>query len=245
MSASMAINSFRTFYVRIESLPRSEFSVPKHVLEIIEEILLGTPRGGSPTIAPIASYPSFVTVREKPLTIIIDGNHRATAFAMLKVLASKPAQTDYIEATLREYCEKHEPGLKWQVNMMDVLNVLHSGGGKSCSDLLDAKSDLVEQFASVEYIPALLVQEESFSTLCRERVVPGENPKILLPMHQGLCDDDSLGFAFPQAGQVHGRALSFKAMPFIPPVSGSNWWIMDDEVCMHSMYCRLHITKWV
>ena len=206
-------------YIPLNSLPRSEFSNAHHVLKIVEEILRSTAEGGLCHIAPIAiaSYPSLIKGGGKPLTVIIDGNHRATVVALLQFLASKPvaARKGTLKIPLAEYCQKHGLGTKWQIDLLDVLDELCSIRGKSCSDLLDAEKDLVGRFASINQIPALVVQEESFHTVCQQRGL-GSKPKILLPMHQTLFNDDSLGFAFPQAGQVHGRALGFRPMPLIP-----------------------------
>lgn len=105
-------------YVSLEDLTRSKFSKPKHVLRIIEEILLSAPDGGLCPIAPImiATYPNLVTEGEsEELTIIIDGNHRVTAVILLRVLASKPnavrneADTN---AALQQYCQEHALGSK-------------------------------------------------------------------------------------------------------------------------------------
>jgi len=165
-------------YVSLASLPRSEFSVAKHVLKMIEEILLSKANGGLYSMAPIAiaSYPSLVAARQKPLTIIIDGDHRATAVALLWFLANQPASTRRTvdDKALHEYCQKHGLGIKWEVDLADALNELHSDRGKSCSDLIDAEKDGMERFARIEHVPALVVQEESFHTICQQRTSGAE-----------------------------------------------------------------------
>lgn len=211
-------------HVSLASLPRSEFSVAKHVLKMMEEILRSNADGGLYSMAPIAiaSYPSLVVASQKPLTIIIDGNHRATAVALLRFLANQPASTRRTvdDEALHEYCQKHGLGIKWEVDLADALAELHSDRGRSCSALIEAEKDGMERFARIEHVPALVVQEESFHTICPQRST-GPKPQLLQPMHQALYNEESLGFAFPNAGQVHGRALSFKAMPLMPSVSAS------------------------
>jgi len=191
---------------------------------MIEEILLSKANGGLYSMAPIAiaSYLSLVVARQKLLIIIIDGNYRAMAVALLWFLANQPASTRRTvdDKALHEYCQKHGLGIKWEVDLADALNELHSDRGKSCSDLIDAEKDGMERFARIEHVPALVVQEESFHTICQQRT-SGPKPQLLQPMHQALYNEESLGFAFPNAGQVHGRALSFKAMPLMPSVSAS------------------------
>jgi len=209
-------------YIGLESLSRSEFSGPRQVLFIIEEILksASTKDDGVCSVAPIAvaTYPAFLTRRGKELTIIIDGNHRVTATVFLRFLAAHfrgafaPKTATVI--AMRRFCKMNYLGIKWQIDLMEVLNELYSSHGRHVSDVIVSHQDLVKQFEEVKHIPALLVQEESFHTVCKQRAKE-RRPKILLPMHQGLFNDERLGWAFPQAGQVHGRASGFKSMPLI------------------------------
>lgn len=228
-------------YVPLENLGRSEFSKPKHVLRIIQEILLSTPEGGLCPIVPvtIATYPNAVTRKaSEELTIIIDGNHRVTAVMMLRMLAWKPKaagrEVDAM-AALQQYCKKNELGAKWRVDLQEVLEEMFSPGGKLCLDLIHSMRQLVRRFEEVHDIPALVVQEESFHTVSTQRTLSSdEKPKLLHPWHQALFNDDSLGFAFPNAGQVHGRTAGFKALTLIPFTRVHNrLWDHKVEACEH------------
>lgn len=216
-------------YVPLKDLRRSEFSKPEHVLEVIEEILLSFPDGGLCPIAPIAiaTYPDLVNQREPAeLTIIVDGNHRVTAVMLLRVLAlrhqASRREAD-AKAALQQYCKEHGLGAKWHIDLQDVLKELFSVSGKSCLKLIYSMQSLVGQFAKVTSIPALVVQEESFHTVCMQRTLSAAHaPKLLQPMHQALYNDESLGFAFPNTGQVHGRTAGFRALPLIP-IAGTHY----------------------
>ena len=205
-------------YVALDQLPRSEFSIPEHVLRIVEEILTANPSHGTSTcpVAPIAvsSYPALPIEQGKHTTVIIDGNHRATAAMMLRLIAEHPVVLTTKEAgrVLDAFCADHKLGLKWKVDLAEVLNTLHNSHYMA---LIHENIKLVELFRHVSTIPALVVREDNFHTVCQQRPARQGYPKILLPIHQALYNDETLGFAFPQAGQVHGRAVGFKAMPLL------------------------------
>ncbi|KAL3419539.1 hypothetical protein PVAG01_09761 [Phlyctema vagabunda] len=204
-------------YTHLNQLSRAEFTEPEHVLNIIGEILNSKSDSEPCRIAPIAMafYPSL-EVDKKPLKVIIDGNHRATAFMALRFLATQPQYPEikYVSHALWDFCQKQDLGIKWHVDLQDVLVHLDGAKGTSCRQLLKLKKELVAEFVQLERIPALVVQEENFHTICKQRV-SGPKPVVLLPMHQALFNDESLGLAFPQrAAQAHGRPLGFKALPF-------------------------------
>ncbi|KAK2821763.1 hypothetical protein FQN49_007699 [Arthroderma sp. PD_2] len=117
-------------YVELDQLRRSEFSIPEHVLHIIEEILtIEFPQHeGSCPIAPISvsSYPALPIDEGKHMTVIIDGNHRATATMILRLIAENPAvlTTGVPGEVLDTFCTDHELGSKWKVDLAEVLEAL-------------------------------------------------------------------------------------------------------------------------
>ncbi|WAO96334.1 Hypothetical protein NCS54_01400400 [Fusarium falciforme] len=200
-------------YVPLDKLPRSEFSISTHVATIVEEMLLNESEGGC-CIAPIAvsTYPTLPLEDGKRMPVIIDGNHRASATMVLRMIAHYPdilTAEDY-KAILDEFCHAHELGLKWKIDLADVLQVLR--GSAFHKRLLQSKMSTVRQFLQVDTIPALVVREDNFHTVCQQRPPLADRPRLLLPIHQAIYNDEELGFAFPQAGQVHGRATGFKPM---------------------------------
>lgn len=202
-------------YVQLDELPRSEFSIPGHVLQIMEEILNECERGnGQCSVAPISvsTYPSLPLSEENTMTVIIDGNHRVTATMMLRLIAEHPAalETNSTESLLGVFCQDHRLGIKWKVDLGEVLNALRSS---KYSEIVRNRMDLVERFQYVDAIPALVVREDDFHTACQQRPALATRPRLLLPFHQALYNGEELCFAFPQAGQVHGRAVGYKAMP--------------------------------
>ncbi|KAL6722372.1 hypothetical protein ACLMJK_001479 [Lecanora helva] len=210
-------------YVPLQSLARSEFSMPRHVLAIIREILLDSDaEEGLCPVVPImiATYPNIVTRKApKELTIIIDGNHRATAVMLLRMFAWKPKALRGeagAKLVLQHYCEELQLGAKWRVDMEEVLEELFSASGNPCLELMNSMQPLIQRFIEVNDIPALVVQEESFHTVSMQRTSKSdEKPRLLQPFHQALFNDRFLGFAFPNAGQVHGRTAGFKRLPLI------------------------------
>lgn len=204
-------------YVDLDELPRAEFSEPNHVVDMIEEILnddLGFESCRIPPIA-IAFYPAL-GVNKESLKIIIDGNHRTTAIMVLRFLSTQlngPKFTGRPTA-LMEFCKEHRLGNKWLIDLMDVMAELDGAGGRACRQLLKAKMEVVAKFHGVSSIPAVVVQEENFHTICNQRSSPS-NRILLQPVHQALFNTESLGFTFPRAAQAHGRPLGFKPMPLI------------------------------
>ncbi len=208
--------------VLLDSLARAEFSVPRHVLEVAEEMFLAaTANGGAACpLVPIlvTSRPSF-SETGPTLTPIIDGNHRATASLLLRFLANVPLLADHaiMPHCLLEYCTSHHLGRKWQIDLLDVVDELCSPHSSLFRTQLLANSQLLQKFAAVKYIPALVVQEEDFHTICKQRSVGKARPVLLQPFHQTLFNDDELPFALPQkAGQTHGRPETFRLMPLTP-----------------------------
>ena len=207
-------------YVPLDQLPRSEFTIPEHVLRIIEEILMSESleSEGSCPIAPISvsTYPSLPIEQGKHMIVIIDGNHRATATMVLRLIAEHPVAlaTEFPSEMLDAFCTDHKLGLKWK---LDLAEVLISFGGSRYVELVLSKMELVKHFRDVRTIPALVVREDNFHTACQQRPALGDRPRLLLPIHQALYNDEKLNLAFPQAGQVHGRAVGFRPMPLIRP----------------------------
>lgn len=245
-------------YVPLQRLSRSEFSKPKHVLSIVREILQSSSDGGLCPIVPvmIATYPNLLGSNNSSdnnssnrktstddLTIIIDGNHRVTATMLLRLLALKPKATGNLaeaKTALHHFCDEHQLGAKWRMDLGDVLDALFSPSGQLCLEILERMRPLVRRFADVNDIPALVVQEESFHTVSAQRTpsppppppvdvnadaedadsdssAPSSvRPRLLQPVHQAIFNDEALGFAFPNAGQVHGRTAGYKTLPLIP-----------------------------
>ncbi|KAG8525202.1 uncharacterized protein KY384_008846 [Bacidia gigantensis] len=148
------------------------------------------------------------------MTVIIDGNHRATATMVLRLIAERPTAltTPDHAVELDAFCTSHGLGLKWKVDLAEVLAAIR---GSRCAALVWSKMGLVERFRDVQTIPALVVREDHFHTACQQRPALEGRPRLLLPIHQALYNDEKLSLAFPQAGQVHGRAVGFKAMPLV------------------------------
>ncbi|KAL8767044.1 MAG: hypothetical protein Q9209_006338 [Squamulea sp. 1 TL-2023] len=209
-------------YVELDQLPRSEFSIPEHVLHIVEEILTMEFPGneGSCPIAPISisTYPALPLEQGKQMTVIIDGNHRATATMVLRMIAEYPVALNTREwgEVLDAFCTDHGLGAKWKVDLAEVVGKLNES---HFVQLLCSKMELVQRFRNVRTIPALVVREDHFHTACQQRPALEHRPRLLLPIHQALYNDEELSLAFPQAGQVHGCAVGFKAMPLIQPTT--------------------------
>ncbi|KAH8427545.1 uncharacterized protein LDX57_005258 [Aspergillus melleus] len=136
-------------YVALNQLPRSEFSIPSHVLHIIEEMLTSAEQSALHTceIAPIsvASYPSLPLGKGKHTTVIIDGNHRATATMVLRLIALEPVvlKTQDPDDVLSAFCADHGLSLKWKIDLADVLAAIRDS---PCSTLIRAKMHLVQNF---------------------------------------------------------------------------------------------------
>lgn len=199
-------------YTTIDHLPRAEFSVPARVLEILLEIILEASKLGTCNVAPIAvAYASPIVPDSKPFKVIIDGNNRVTSLVLLRFLATQNAPNAIDPSTLNAYCTAHGLGPKWQIDLQDVLTSLLAKS--SMLDFVQKHWITISKFSNVARIPALLVQEQSFFTLCLRRGT-NEKPVLLQPMHQTLYNDDSLCAAFPaKGGQAHGRSLGFAVLP--------------------------------
>ncbi len=193
-----------------------------HVLEVVEEMLLAVVAndGQACPLVPIlvTSRPSFSEI-DRSLTPIVDGNHRATATILLRFLANQPLLADraIMSQHLLKHCTSHQLGKKWQIDLLDVVDELYKPRSRDFHDHLVANAQLVRNFAAVKYIPALVVQEEDFHTICKQRSEGKAKPVLLHPFHQTLFNDDALSFALPQkAGQTHGRPEAFRLLPLTP-----------------------------
>ena len=212
-------------YVTLDELPRSEFSNPLHVLHMIEEILNSKgPQGDDFSVVPIAvaSYPSLSKGPDQLQPVIIDGNHRATAIMTLRLFAEHPlaVTTGSLHKALDIFCNDHGLGQKWTVDLASVIKLLHES--TYYIGLVKERAVDVQYFRQVQRIPALVVEEDHFHTACLQRPGYKTRPRLLLPIHQALYNDDMLGFAFPQSGQVHGRAMGFKRLPLVRSSGNEN-----------------------
>lgn len=200
-------------YVSLDKLPRAEFSVPTRVLELAVEMVMDSTKDQLCHVAPITvAYRAPLESDQKPFKVIIDGNNRATALALLRFLATQDLDK-LDDTTLDGYCRKHNFGSKWLVDIKDVVAELCSGN--DCLGVLKARRDVIGEFAKVTRMPALIVQEQSFHTICMSRL-SGPRPVLLQPMHQTLYNSDSLCLAWAaQHGQAHGRPLGYKMLPLI------------------------------
>ncbi|KAI9787515.1 MAG: hypothetical protein M1839_000045 [Geoglossum umbratile] len=219
--------------VPLDSLARAEFSVPSHVLEVAKEMLQAAAAndGQACPIVPIlvTTRPSFSN-NDGYLTPIIDGNHRAAASLLLRFLANEPSFTDFsiMSQNLLEYCHVHHLGRKWEIDLSDALNDLYNHSSCEFYQYFLANHQIVRKFAQVKYIPALVVQEEDFHTICKQRSVGKPKPVLLHPFHQTLFNDDELSFALPQkAGQTHGRPEAFRLLSLSP--FGKPKWLRDQR----------------
>ncbi|KAI0118720.1 hypothetical protein GGR51DRAFT_570514 [Nemania sp. FL0031] len=208
--------------VPLDSLARAEFSVPSHVLEVVEEMMLAVASNegfACPIVPILATTRPVFSKKGEYLTPIIDGNHRATAALLLRFLAGQPLLADGVTMGqhLLGYCIDHGLGRKWQIDLSDVLKDLYTEKYGRLRDQLTSQSPLLRKFATVQHIPALIVQEEDFHTICKQRSVGKSRPVLLHPFHQTLFNDDELPFALPQkAGQTHGRPEVFRLLPLTP-----------------------------
>ncbi|KAN0067973.1 hypothetical protein V8E54_013901 [Elaphomyces granulatus] len=187
--------------VPLDSLARAEFSVPSHVLEVAKEMLQAAANDGQ--ACPLV--PILVTT--------------TAASLLLRFLANQPFLTDFsiMSQNLLEYCKVHHLGKKWELDLSDVLNDLYNYSSCQFYHYFLSNHQIVRKFAQVKYIPALVVQEEDFHTICKQRSVGKPKPVLLHPFHQTLLNDDELPFALPQkAGQTHGRPEAFRLLSLSP-----------------------------
>jgi hypothetical protein len=208
--------------VPLDSLARAEFSVPSHVLEVAQEMLQAAAAndGQACPVVPIlvTTRPSF-SDNDRYVAPIIDGNHRASASLLLRFLGSQPFLIDFslMSQNLLKYCKEHHLGRKWEIDLSDVLNDLYNHSNSQFYQYFLTNYQIVRKFAQVKYIPALMVQEEDFHTICKQRSVGKPKPVLLHPFHQTLFNDDDLPFALPQkAGQTHDRPEAFRLLSLSP-----------------------------
>lgn len=199
-------------YTTIDHLPRAEFSIPTRVLEILSEIVLGASELDVCMIAPITiAYAPPIHESEKPFKVIIDGNNRVTALVLLRFLATQTNLEDMDLDALDAYCAARGLGSKWLIDVRDVLATLLDT--KPTLDLLRKHLITIRKFLKVSRVPALVVQESSFFTLCLRRGT-NEEPVLLQPFHQTIFNDDRICVAFPaKGGQAHGRTLGHAVLP--------------------------------
>jgi hypothetical protein len=221
--------------VPLDSLARAEFSVPMHVLEVAEEMLsaIAANDGQACPLVPIlaTARPTFSNP-DRFLTPIIDGNHRATASHLLRFLANQRLVADHelMARSLVEYCRFHQLGKKWEIDLLDVLAELYQHRSVRYYARILADDRQVRKFATVESIPALVVQEEDFHTICKQRSEGSPAPVLLHPFHQTLFNDAELPFALPQkAGQTHGRPEAFRLLPLTPFGSARTGWDVSGD----------------
>ena len=199
-------------YTTMDHLPRAEFSVPSRVLEILSEIILEAAKVGTCAMAPIAiAYASPMDPNGKPFKVIIDGNNRVSALVLLRFLATQ-SDPDMIDpSTLDAHCTARGLGPKWILDIHDAISTLLRS--HSTLDLVRKHWNAIQIFSTVSRVPALVVQEPSFFTLCLRRGT-NEKPILLQPMHQTIFNDDALCVAFPaKGGQAHGRSFGYAVLP--------------------------------
>ncbi|RHZ52342.1 hypothetical protein CDV55_103558 [Aspergillus turcosus] len=190
----------------------AEFSVPEHVMLIMEEMMQEVVASEECNIVPIiiASVPSVAT--KKPQKIIIDGNTRATAIMVLRLLASSGANREDVFANLDKYCSAHGLGPKWCLDLRNVVQRLYATENPTLS-IIRENQEALEKFKSVTRLPGLLTQEPLFHTICLQGKFEGR-PRILQPMHQMIFNDDSFGLALPaRRSQAHGRPKNYVLLP--------------------------------
>lgn len=143
-------------YLPLDGLPRSELSVLKHVLEIMEEIVQSKPLSLAP--AAVATYPELGASHRSQQAIIVDGNHRLTAVMLMRFLAEEKLSTfpkvDW-EAMLLDFCIRHRLCEKWCVVLRDGMRLLTSVAGSNYVALLSKNQDKVQNFAHISTFPAL------------------------------------------------------------------------------------------
>lgn len=203
-------------YVSLDKLPRAEFSIPKRVLEIMREMVEGTPSSGSSMccVAPITiAYCPSLTRGRKAGKVILDGNNRVAAIALLRFLASLSVggTNDMMMGSLERYCTYHGFDSKWHVDLRDVISELW-GSPEILKYLLEESRSLVAKFRTVVRVPALVVQEPSFHTVWVPKTGT-ERTALLQPMHQSIYNDRSICLAIPAKQQSHGRPLGFWPLP--------------------------------
>ncbi|GIJ90401.1 hypothetical protein Asppvi_009355 [Aspergillus pseudoviridinutans] len=199
-------------YVDLHKLARAEFSVPEHVMLIMEEMMQEVVASDECNIVPIiiASVPSVAT--KKTQKIIIDGNTRATAIMVFRLLSSSDANREDVFANLDKYCSAHGLGPKWCLDLRNVVQRLYATENPTLSTIRE-NQEALEKFKCVTHLPGLLTQEPLFHTICLQRKFEGRL-RILQPMHQMIFNDDSFGLALPaRRSQAHGRPKNYVLLP--------------------------------
>lgn len=199
-------------YVELHELTRAEFSVPEHVMLIMQEIMQEAISSEECRIVPIivASVPSVAA--KKPQKIIIDGNTRATATMVFRLLASTGVKAEDVFANLDKYCSTHGLGPKWCLDIRNVVQSLYATENPTLLTIRE-NQEALEKFKTVTRLPGLLTQEPLFHTICLQRKFEGR-PRILQPMHQMIFNDDSFGLALPaRRSQAHGRPKGYSLLP--------------------------------
>jgi len=191
-------------YVKLDSLRRVEFSLPSRVAEVIKEIIQFHDGKACP-IAPITISCVISPRTQETYKVVTDGNNRVVALTTLRFLASKES--------LETYASKHNHDLKFQNEIRDVLHELDK---LPSPQQIFGKSNVLESFAKVDRIPALVVQEQSFHTAWIEDTAGDmEKCTLLQPVQQVVFSERGCNIALPAKHQSHGRPLGFKAMPLL------------------------------
>lgn len=201
-------------YTTISHLRRAEFSIPDRVLEILSEILITADQTNLCALAPIAiAYAAPMDSQGRPFEVIIDGNNRLAALTLLRFLATQIDPSNINPDDLYTHCIARGLGPKWLIDLREALASLLTS--QPVLELVRKHWSTVRKFANVSRVPALVVQEQNFFTLCLRRST-NETPILLQPMHQTFYNDDRYCIAFrAKGGQAHGRTLGFAVLPIM------------------------------
>lgn len=153
-------------YVDLDQLTRAEFSLPEHVMLVMQEMIQEVIDSGECRIIPIivASVPSLASTK-KAQKMIIDGNTRATATMVFRLLASTSVDMETVFANLDKYCSAHGLGPKWCLDLRNVVQTLYATENPTLLTIRE-NNEVLEKFKSVTRLPGLLTQEPLFHTLC-------------------------------------------------------------------------------
>ena len=84
---------------------------------------------------------------------------------------------------LLDYCNVHHLGKKWEIDLSDVVDNLYNHLNRQFYHCFPDNHQIVQNFAQVENIPALVVQEEDFHTIYKQRSVEKPSPILLYSFH--------------------------------------------------------------
>lgn len=196
-------------YADIDTLPRAEFSRPDRLFDVMQELVSSKIQNDGTLYLPpiaIARVPSLD--RDEPsFHVIIDGNNRSTSTCMLRFLAAYPDPSMVRVSDLERYCRSRNLGPKWLCDLRDGLTSIMS---QNLLEILRPHWLTVRSFAHISELPALLVQEENFMTMCM-RAGTREAPVLMQPVHQSIYNDDRFCASFrAKAGQVCYTSPGFR-----------------------------------